>query len=126
MFGAENGFQNVTDAGFENVYGEQSATIVWNTLAEIKRVPLIWNTFPLHPRQAGKPRTNRRPRKSETDMGSEFLRYIVALFKPEVIIAGGNVAHETLMSMGINCVKIRHPAQGGKNDFVAGLTKLLC
>jgi hypothetical protein len=25
--------------------------------------------------------------------------------------------------MGVPCVKIRHPAQGGKNDFVAGLRR---
>ena len=125
MFGTENGYQNVTDAGFENAYGEQSATIVWNTLAELKHVPLIWNTFPFHPCQSGKPRTNRRPRKTETALGSIFLRHIIELFQPQTVIAVGNVAHETLLGMGIDCAKVRHPAQGGKNDFVAGLMKLL-
>ena len=125
MFGEDKGFQNVDDAGFENVYGEQSATIVWNTLAELKRVPLIWNTFPFHPRKAGEPRTNRRPRKSETDIGGKFIRRIEGLFKPELIIAVGNVAHETMTGMGIECEKVRHPAQGGKNDFVEGMTGLL-
>lgn len=125
MFGQDKGFQDVTDVGFENVYGEQSATIVWNTLAALQSVPLIWNTFPFHPCKADKPRSNRRPRKPETHLGSGFLRSIMDLFQPEQIIAIGNVAHETLTGMGINCDKVRHPAQGGKNDFVAGLTKLL-
>lgn len=124
MFGTENGFSDVSDAGFENIYGEQSATIVWNTLAELNHVPLIWNTFPFHPRQAGKPRTNRRPRKAETELGSVFLRRVIDCFQPQAVIAVGNVAYETLLGMGIDCIKVRHPAQGGKNDFVAGLTKI--
>jgi hypothetical protein len=37
----------------------------------------------------------------------------------------GNVAHNTMIGMGINSVKVRHPAQGGKHDFVNGMTKLL-
>jgi uracil-DNA glycosylase len=37
------------------------------------------------------------------------------------VIAVGNVGYALLCDMGIQCVKIRHPAQGGMNDFVAGL-----
>jgi uracil-DNA glycosylase len=125
LFGTENGFQDVADAGFEHIYSEQSATIVWNTLAELRHVPLIWNTFPFHPHETGKPLTNRRPRKRETELGGKFLQRVIDLFTPELIIAVGNVAHETLTGIGIPSAKIRHPAQGGKNDFVAGLTALL-
>jgi uracil-DNA glycosylase len=125
LFGTENGFQDVADAGFEHIYSEQSATIVWNTLAELHHVPLIWNTFPFHPREDGKPLTNRRPRKRETELGSKFLQRVIDRFTPELIIAVGNVAYETLTEIGISSTKIRHPAQGGKNDFVAGLTALL-
>ena len=31
IFGAAAGYRDVADAGFERVYSEQSATIVWNT-----------------------------------------------------------------------------------------------
>lgn len=125
LFGLEQGYQDVTDTGFENIHGEQSATIVWDTLATIGRAPLIWNTYPFHPHKPDKPRSNRKPRKPETTLGGDYLRAILMRFKPEVIIAVGNVAEQTMISMGINCVKVRHPAQGGKNDFVAGMTKLL-
>jgi hypothetical protein len=37
----------------------------------------------------------------------------------------GNVAYDTLRAMGLECSKVRHPAQGGKNDFVAGLSAQL-
>lgn len=125
MFGEAAGYRDVDDAGFETIQGEQSATILWETLRELGKVPLIWNTFPFHPHRAGEPRTNRKPRKDETALGADFLRAILQVYKPEVIIAVGNVAYDTMTGMGVNCVKVRHPAQGGKNDFVAGMTALL-
>lgn len=121
MFGAERGYQLTEDAGFENVYGEQSATIVWNTLSEIGIVPLIWNTFPFHPRKGDAQRSNRKPRVPETKIGLNYLQAVIECFKPELIVAAGNVAYKTMTSAGIDCHKVRHPAQGGKNDFVAGI-----
>lgn len=125
LFGTEQGFQNVDDDGFENIYGEQSATIVWSTLANIQCIPLIWNTYPFHPHRRDQPRTNRRPRKSETRVGINFIAQLLTIFQCRTIIAVGNVAHETLSKNQLACEKVRHPAQGGKNDFVAGITKIL-
>lgn len=125
MFGEEKGFRNVEEDGFERVYGEQSATIVWGTLANLAVVPFIWNTFPFHPHKKGKPLTNRKPRKAETRLGGEILQHVIDLWTFEQIIAIGNVAYDTMTDLEIECVKVRHPAQGGKNDFVAGLTDLL-
>lgn len=124
IFGTEQGFQDVDDVGFERIYGEQSATIVWGTLEDLGVVPFIWNTFPFHPHKADQPLTNRKPRKPETQLGSEILLQVIALWQFENIIAIGNVAYDTLTDIGITCVKVRHPAQGGKNDFVAGLTDI--
>ena len=125
LFGTAQGFQDVPEADFERIQGEQSATIVWGTLSALGRVPLIWNTYPFHPHQAGQMLSNRRPRAAEIALGQDFLAAIMEHFTPTQIIAVGNVAHESLGSMGIDCVKVRHPAQGGKNDFVAGLSALL-
>lgn len=125
MFGAEQGYQLTEDPGFERIYGEQSATIVWGTLAELGRAPLIWNTFPFHPHKPDQPLTNRRPRTPEMALGQVFIQAMMTLFQPQQVIAVGNVAHDTLTRMGITSEKVRHPAQGGKNDFVAGLTALL-
>jgi uracil-DNA glycosylase len=121
LFGTEQGFADVPEPGFAHIQGEQSATIVWGTLAELQVVPLIWNTFPFHPHQPGQPLTNRRPRKPETALGTTFLCALIEAFQPQKIIAVGNVAHDTLQALDIPCVRVRHPAQGGKNDFVAGL-----
>lgn len=121
FFGTAQGYQNTDDAGFEVVYGEQSATIVWQTLADLRVIPLIWNTFPFHPHHLGKPLSNRAPRKPEIMQGRIFLQQIISIFQPQKIMAVGNVAYEALTTLKIPCQKIRHPAQGGKNDFVAGL-----
>lgn len=125
MFGVDKGFQDTDESGFEKVYGEQSATIVWGTLAELGVLPFIWNTFPFHPHKKGKPLTNRKPRKPETRLGGDILSQVIDLWDFKQIIAIGNVAYDTMTEFEIKCVKVRHPAQGGKNDFVAGLTSLL-
>ena len=121
MFGTAAGFRDVDEPGFERVYGEQTATIVWDTLSSLARLPFIWNAFPFHPHKKGQALSNRKPRKAETRLGMELLRQVLDLWQFEQIVAVGNVAHETLSAAAIDCAKVRHPAQGGKNDFVAGL-----
>jgi hypothetical protein len=121
MFGLERGYQDVPEPGFEAVQSEQTSTILWNVLTELEIVPLVWGAFPFHPHQLGNPLTNRKPRTPEVKIGEPFVRDLLELFAPQKVIAVGNVGYGLLTAMGIKCVKIRHPAQGGKNDFVAGL-----
>ena len=125
IFGRDAGYRDVDEAGFEDIYGEQTATIVWGALADLGVLPFIWNTFPFHPCKLGIARSNRKPRRPETELGGVFLREAMALWRIQRVIAVGNVASETLGKIGINCDKVRHPAQGGKNAFVAGLKCLL-
>lgn len=127
IFGTQRGYTNPQDSGFERIRGEQSATIVWNALADLApgHAPLIWNTFPFHPHKPDQPLTNRRPRKPEMTQGTDFLRHLLTIFAPRTIIAVGNVAHETLTGMDLDCTKVRHPAQGGKHDFIAGMRAIL-
>ena len=125
IFGREAGYQDVADPGFERVYGEQSATIVWETLSSLGALPLIWNAYPFHPHKAGQPLSNRKPRAAEIDLGLVFLRRLLAEWRFEQVIAVGAVACETLRELRVSCGKVRHPAHGGKQDFVAGLSALL-
>jgi uracil-DNA glycosylase len=125
LFGAEHGYQNPDDSGFEKIFGEQSATIVWNALRENAITPLIWSSFPFHPHQPDKPLTNRAPRRDEVAFGQFFLQKIVEMSDFKRVVAVGNVAQGSLRSLGIDCIKIRHPAQGGKNDFVRGIQSLV-
>jgi uracil-DNA glycosylase len=121
MFGLTRGYQDVVEPGFESIQGEQTATILWTILPELGIVPLVWSAFPFHPHEAGQPLTNRKPRPPEVKIGEPFVRDLLELFAPQKVIAVGNVGYGLLTAMGVKCVKIRHPAQGGKNDFVAGL-----
>jgi hypothetical protein len=123
MFGLERGYQDVPEPGFEAVQSEQTSSILWGILPELGIVPLVWGAFPFHPHQLSKPLTNRKPRAPEVKLGEPFVRDLLEMFAPKKVIAVGNVGYGLLTAMGIPCVKIRHPAQGGKNDFVAGLRK---
>ncbi len=125
MFGREAGYRDVADAGFERVYGEQSATIVWGALSGLGALALIWNACPFHPHRAGQPASNRKPRVAETALGAEYLAQLLANWEFERVIAVGNVADQTLRGFRLDCRKLRHPAHGGKNDFVAGLAALM-
>ena len=125
MFGFEAGYRDVADAGFERVYSEGSATIVWSALSALGTLPMIWNSFPFHPHQAGRPLSNRKPRRGEIQQGLAFLRPLLELWRFEQLIAVGNVADETLRALGMDPRKVRHPAHGGKREFVAGLSALL-
>ena len=123
MFGTERGYQDVPEPGFEAIQSEQTASILWSVLPELGVVPLVWGAFPFHPHQPGKPLTNRKPRAPEVKIGEPFVRELLEIFAPKKVIAVGNVGYGLLTAMGIPSVKIRHPAQGGKNDFVAGMRK---
>jgi uracil-DNA glycosylase len=126
LFGKVNGFQDVPEPGFEAIRGEQSATAVWGTLTALNKIALIWNTYPFHPRKsAAELLTNRAPRRPEVELGKPFIRDLLDLFGCKTVIAVGNVGDESLRQMGIEHFKVRHPAQGGKNEFVSGMTKLL-
>lgn len=123
MFGSARGYQDVPEPGFERTQSEQSGTIAWGMLAELGILPMIWAAFPFHPHEAGKPLTNRAPRRPEVKLGAPFLLELLDIFQPQKVIAFGNVGYSSLTELGIPSVKIRHPAQGGKNDFVAGLRR---
>ena len=123
MFGVERGYEDVPEPGFEAVQAEQTSSILWGILPELGVVPLVWGSFPFHPHELGKPLTNRKPRTPEIKLGEPFARELLEIFAPQKVIAVGNVGYGLLTAMGVPCVKIRHPAQGGKNDFVAGLRR---
>lgn len=124
-FGLAKGYQDPADVSFERVQGEQTATIVWGALAALGVIPVVWNTFPFHPHRPAQPMTNRPPRRPEIEQGRAFLDRIVALYQPHTVIAVGRVADAALTTSDIIHQTVRHPAQGGKNDFVAGLNAIL-
>ena len=125
FFGTDQAYQDAQDPGFEAIYSEQSASIVWQTLVDLGALPLIWNACPWHPHQPGKALSNRKPRQPELRAGQIILQRVLDLYQAPHLIAVGRVAEASFAAMGLRCDAVRHPAQGGKADFVAGLTALL-
>jgi uracil-DNA glycosylase len=119
------GYSDTHEPPFLSFYSEQSATIVWAYLAQVGILPIIWNTFPFHPHKPDNPLSNRAPRASEIALGLPFLAQILAIFAPKQVISVGNVAHGALETLSVAHTKVRHPAQGGKHDFITGMNGAL-
>ena len=122
ILGAGSGYRKATWGGERST--EASATMVWSTIREIEPLPLLWNAFPFHPFDRGNPRTNRVPDSAELATGEQFLLGLIRLFDFQTIVAIGNQAALSLSRMDIAHEKVRHPSQGGKQKFVAGLARL--
>jgi len=122
ILGADRGYAKADPA--TRVSTEASATMVWATIRDLEPPPLLWNAFPFHPFHAGNPNSNRLPSAGELAIGARFVARLLRLFPIERVVAIGNQASRTLASLGVEHVKVRHPSQGGKRLFVAGMAQL--
>jgi hypothetical protein len=105
---------------------EMTATILWDTLAEYAAIPpVIWNTLPLHSHRPGDPQSNRTPAIAEQRLGISFVEAVLGLFDIRLVLAVGRKAQRTLAEMGVEALPLRHPSQGGKAEFVAGIRAAL-
>lgn len=100
---------------------EISATIVWAEISKLMEQALIWNIFPFHPHATGDVKTNRTPTRTELEEGKSFLDDLLKIFDIKKIIALGRKPESQLEKIDLPFSYIRHPANGGKNDFVKGL-----
>lgn len=122
LLGQHNGYQIPTD--FPGIERENSATLVWQALAEWPRLPLLWNACPWHPHRHGQPASNRPPTLQERQSGEPYLRHLLALFAIEAVVAVGAQAARALTDWGIPHQQVRHPAHGGKAAFLAGMAQI--
>lgn len=102
-------------------FSEPTATIVWECLLNMG-VPatefVIWNTFAWHPFNPKKGiLSNRRPADDELEEGMTVLKSFLKLFPEAEVIAVGKVAEGELKAMGVDCLPVRHPANGGVPEF---------
>lgn len=119
LFGQERGYQKTGEV--ETLLKEASASMIWETLITLDRVPLIWNAFPFHPFQGNNVQSNRKPTTDEIIVGQAFLQEIIQLFNIQWVVAVGNTAKSALDRIGVTCQKVRHPSYGGKTEFVKGI-----
>lgn len=123
LFGPGKGYMLPADAA--GVAAEPTATVMWQVLAELDVLPLLWSACPWHTHQPGQPLSNRTPTAAEAALGTPFWQALVELFPIRTVVAVGNVAHRSLLRSGVEAPKIRHPAHGGRAGFKAGLQEVL-
>lgn len=104
---------------------ESSATIVWGELADCVNKPLIWNIFPFHPFEKGNLKSNRTPTIEELAQGLKIFDELLKLFDIKKIVAVGKKSESQIKNNKYYYAAIRHPANGGKNDFAEGLKRIL-
>jgi uracil-DNA glycosylase len=105
-------------------FAEHSATILRRALdaAGIDPVSvLLWNAVPFHPAQSDDPLRNRHPSEAELALGARWLDRFLALMRPGVVAALGQVAAGALPA---GTWRLRHPAHGGMPARRAGLVAL--
>jgi uracil-DNA glycosylase len=102
-------------------FSEPTASIVWSSLIENRLDPfdfVFWNAFPWHPQDPDKGSlSNRTPSQQEFQLGYPVLKALIRYLKGPQVIAIGNHAFTHLHLLGMNAVKVRHPARGGANLF---------
>ena len=104
---------------------EQSAAVVWEVLQRRGEAALCWNAFCFHPHKPGTPDSNRKPTVKEIASAVPFLQALLALFPSvKTVVAVGNSAETALTRLGIPHTKVRHPAHGGKPQFVREMDQL--
>ncbi|MGE5674093.1 MAG: uracil-DNA glycosylase, partial [Mycobacterium leprae] len=112
-----------------NGFNEPTATIAWGALHDTGLRPtafIIWNSFPFHPYHPDRgPLTNRTPTPEELTTGARFLRQLLALCPAVKVIAVGLKAAATLDDLGVPCTPVRHPANGGANQFREGIRAIV-
>jgi uracil-DNA glycosylase len=123
LFGPGKGY--VLPAEATGVPAEPTATVMWEVLAELQFLPLLWSACPWHTHVRDQPLSNRTPTAAEAGLGTPFWRSLAELFPIETVVAVGNVAHRSLVRSGHDAPKVRHPAHGGRSGFKQGLEELL-
>ena len=123
LFGPGKGYSLPADAA--GVAAEPTATVMWDVLAELQFLPLLWSACPWHTHSPGKPQSNRTPTAADARLGTPFWQSLAELFHIDTVVAVGNVAHRSMMHSGLDVPKVRHPAHGGRSGFKNGLAELL-
>ena len=104
---------------------EQTAGVIWTVLAQVKVSVFLWNVFPLHPHEPGKPFSNRPHNTTEREKGEGILSELILLLKPNRLFAIGNDAGRSVRRIcdDRQIFQIRHPSHGGKSQFIAQMCK---
>lgn len=120
-FKVDDKLQRATHAG---PLKELTASVVWAALAPIRCPVFLWNVVPVHPHRPGEPLSNRRHTAAERSQCLPYLDALVALLRPKRIVTVGKDASTALARRSIAHMPVRHPAFGGKRDFMSQIAEL--
>lgn len=103
---------------------ERTATEIWAVLARLKRPPLLWNVFPLHPHDPDDPMTNRRFAARELSEVTDLNRTLIDWLGIRRIVCIGQDAVAYAATFGVEVECVRHPSYGGVTEFRQGMQRI--
>ena len=103
---------------------ERTAAVIWKMLAQVDQPIFLWNVFPLHPFEPGRPLSNRRHTRAERRTCQDLFFALLDALQPRRIVAIGRDAHDTLDEFGLDHHSVRHPSYGGQAAFAEGVYRL--
>jgi uracil-DNA glycosylase len=103
---------------------ERTAAIVWSVLSHIGEPTFLWNIFPFHPHEPDQPFSNRCHTRAERDATWPLLTALIAMIRPQRIVAIGQHAGMALAGIDIPVRVVRHPSYGGQAEFIAGVQRI--
>lgn len=103
---------------------EYSARIFWRVMGGYFPHFFVWNAVPLHPHPPGEPMSIRTPGVGEIRSWGWLTGMVIEMVVPEVVVALGRKAEFQLSGLGIECVYVRHPSQGGAVAFEEGMREV--
>ena len=103
---------------------ERTAAVIWKMLAQVDQPVFLWNVFPLHPFEPGRPLSNRRHTRAERQTCQDLFFTLLDALQPRRIVAIGRDARDTLDKFGLGHHSVRHPSYGGQAAFAEGVSRL--
>lgn len=95
---------------------ETTARIFWSELVNNDFSAVAWNTFPFHPHICNGTK-NRAPVKEEVEEGISYLKDLIEIINPQMIISVGGYANSLLSELNIEHLHVRHPSYDFKDEF---------
>lgn len=105
------------------VTAERTATVIWRMLMKIGKPIFLWNVFPLHPHEPGRPMTNRSHTRAERHACKHVIVTLLDLLAPQAVLAIGRDAEAAMADLGIAAKQVRHPSYGGQTAFISGVSE---
>jgi len=103
---------------------ERTAAEIWSVLQRLEVPPLLWNVFPLHPHESGKPFSNRRFTSAELREVEDLNAALISWLGIKRIVAIGQDAAHYAVRFSAKVSTVRHPSYGGVREFRSGIREV--